>query len=121
MTLLSKALKFRGLCAELTPTETTLFINTVIDTNGAVIFNALFHLILSSCTYKDIDADRLNDIVSNIIQSRKEKANPDAVVTKNINGLPPALIGHTASYLPQSDYIHLSTCTRSLFIGCNAP
>eukprot|EP01083_Nonionella_stella_P315231 1138163_1 len=121
MAQVSKALKFRALCAQLTPTETKSFINSVIDVNGTVLFSALFHLIRSSCTYKDIDADCLNHMLSDIILSRKKKPKPDAIVTKNINSLPPALIGHTASFLPQSDYIKLSTCARSLFIGCNTP
>eukprot|EP01083_Nonionella_stella_P156236 505686_1 len=121
MSLLSKSLKFRTLCAQLTPFETKLFINSVVDVNGTVLFSALFHLISSSCTYKDIDADSLNHMVSNIILSRKTKQKQNAMVTKTIDGLPPALIGHTASFLPQSDYIKLSTCTRSLFIGCNTP
>eukprot|EP01084_Bolivina_argentea_P117659 208913_1 len=82
-------------------------------------FSALFHLIQSSCTYKDIDADRLNRMLSDLILSRKK--NQDTILTKNIDGLPPPLVGHTASFLPQLDYIALSTCTRSLFIGCNTP
>eukprot|EP01083_Nonionella_stella_P145906 458196_1 len=122
MAQVSKALKFRALCAQLTPTETKSFINSVIDVNGTVLFSALFHLILSSCTYKDFDADDLNRMVSNIILSRKKKQKQDATVAcPKIDGLPPALIGHTASFLPQSDYIKLSTCARSLFIGCNTP
>eukprot|EP01083_Nonionella_stella_P054227 143204_1 len=119
MALLCKALKFRALYEQLTPTENKLFINNVMDANGTVISAALFHLILSSYKYKDIDADRLNNMVSDIIQLRKEKQ--EKIVTKDINGLPSALIGHTASFLPQSDYINLSACTRSLFIGCNTP
>eukprot|EP01083_Nonionella_stella_P315230 1138162_1 len=121
MAQVSKALKFRTLCAQLTPTETKLFISNVMFVNGTVLFSALFHLILSSCTYKDIDADCLNHMVSNIILCRKKKQKTTAILTRTINGLPPALIGHTASFLPQSDYIKLSTCTRSLFIGCNTP
>eukprot|EP01083_Nonionella_stella_P236439 830429_1 len=119
MALLLKSLKFRTLCAQLTPFETKLFINSVIDANGTVLFSALFHLIQSSCTYKDIDADRLNRMLSDLILSRKK--NQDTILTKNIDGLPPPLVGHTASFLPQLDYIALSTCTRSLFIGCNTP
>eukprot|EP01083_Nonionella_stella_P059514 155719_1 len=123
MAQVSKALKFRALCAQLTPTETKSFINSVIDVNGTVLFSALFHLILSSCTYKDFDADDLNRMVSNIILSRKKTPKQNATVAcpKTINDLPPALVGHTASFLPQSDYIKLSTCARSLFIGCNTP
>eukprot|EP01083_Nonionella_stella_P184935 673028_1 len=99
MAQVSKALKFRALCAQLTPTETKLLINNVLDVNGTVLFSALFHLILSSCTYKDFDADDLNHMVSNIILSRKKKQKQDATVAcPKIDGLPPALIGHTASF-----------------------
>ena len=38
-----------------------------------------------------------------------------------MDDLPPPLIGHIACNLSQTDYINLSKCNRSTYVGCNTP
>eukprot|EP01083_Nonionella_stella_P126711 383616_1 len=41
--------------------------------------------------------------------------------TNRKHQLPRALIGYTASFLPQMDYVKFAMSNRSIYLGCNSP
>eukprot|EP01083_Nonionella_stella_P007928 22825_1 len=114
-----EAIRFRHLAAQLTPIETKQFICKLFNLNGNIFMSALFHYITQLQPNCRNDIHTIKDLISNIILSRKKT--PKAISNINLNELPSPLIGATASFLNQDEYVHLSACSRSLFIGCNRP
>eukprot|EP01083_Nonionella_stella_P051507 136771_1 len=119
MSITVDAIRFRHLAAQLTAPETTQFICKLSTLNSNILSTALFHYITQLPSNREDDVDTITDLISNIILSRKKT--PEAIPIIQLNELPYALIAATASFLDQRDYSHLSECSRSLFIGCNAP
>eukprot|EP01083_Nonionella_stella_P150753 480760_1 len=116
---LTKAIEFRYLIMQLTHEERVGFLSKLAQTHMDIILTTLFtHLVQ---TNQINEATHFNESLSNIINSRKEK--PKAVPINNIqiHQLPRALIGHTASFLKQCDYITFSLSNRSIYLGCNSP
>eukprot|EP01083_Nonionella_stella_P176341 616687_1 len=104
---------------QLTHEERVGFLSKLAQTHMDIILTTLFtHLVQ---TNQINEATHFNESLSNIINSRKET--PKAVPTNNIqiHQLPRALIGHTASFLKQCDYITFSLSNRSIYLGCNSP
>merc|ERR1712228_191758 len=50
-----------------------------------------------------------------------KKPSIDSKANLKLDCIPRQLIGATASFLQQKDYIHLSKTNRSVFLGCNTP
>eukprot|EP01084_Bolivina_argentea_P120805 214169_1 len=71
----------------------------------------------------------VNNIVSNIIQSRETNklyySNENTTHTESralkINNLPNVLIRECASYLEVIDYLHFSQCDGLIYVSCNSP
>eukprot|EP01084_Bolivina_argentea_P127162 224950_1 len=118
---LNKAIKFRYLSAQLTVTEHRHFIHKLLDYNTNIINSALFYQILNQSINNSTQSDHINTLVSNIILSRKKKSKPHTTQTIKLDLIPKSLIGVTASFLEQSDYINFSKSNRIIFIGCNSP
>eukprot|EP01084_Bolivina_argentea_P130647 230625_1 len=117
---LKTAINFRFLINQLTQTETHQFINELLDPN--IIITALFNHILEESTHKQFNGDHINDIISNIILSRKKKPKPTIPIqTIQLNQLPKRLIGVISSFITQKDYIHFSQNNRWIYLGCNTP
>eukprot|EP01083_Nonionella_stella_P079254 217289_1 len=80
---LCKAVQFRLLAAQLTTPEQAQFLSELQDLNTNIITSALFHYIThTSCTHHAhiTDAKEMNDIMSNIILSRKKEQKQNVVV-----------------------------------------
>eukprot|EP01084_Bolivina_argentea_P282810 484191_1 len=116
---LTKAVKFRSLTTQLNKNETRQFMHYLSDNHFKLIEKALFDQILN--VFSINEAENINQLISNIIQSRKEKPKPIQPQNIKLDNLPKSLIGVTASFLTQYDYINFSKCNRSIFIGCNSP
>eukprot|EP01083_Nonionella_stella_P181094 647592_1 len=120
-----EGIRFQHLAAQLTSIETKQFIYKLFDLNINIFISALFHYITQSPPDCLNDIHTITNLISNIILSRKKtRKAPKPISTPSsikFNELPSPLIGATASFLCQHDYIHLSQCCRSMFIGCNAP
>eukprot|EP01083_Nonionella_stella_P150955 481703_1 len=116
---LAKAIQFRLLISQLTNEECTQFLSTV---NTDTIVTALFqHFAQSNQPELPDELNHFNNSLSDIIQSRAEK--PKLLSTRNIklHQFPGAIIGHTASFLMQSEYVRFTTTNRSIYLGCNLP
>eukprot|EP01083_Nonionella_stella_P100110 281965_1 len=120
-----EGIRFQHLAAQLTSIETKQFIYKLFDLDINIFISALFHYITQSPPDCINDIHTITNLISNIILSRKKtRKAPKPISTPSsikFNELPSPLIGATASFLCQHDYIHLSQCCRSMFIGCNAP
>eukprot|EP01083_Nonionella_stella_P175939 614247_1 len=84
-----------------------------------IIFTSLFtHIVKTNQIH---EANHFNESLSDIINSRKEK--PKAIPTNNIqlHQMPRALIGYTASFLKQRDYVKFAMSNRTIYLGCNSP
>eukprot|EP01083_Nonionella_stella_P150956 481704_1 len=112
---LTKAIQFRLLMTQLTDEECTQFFSTVKDKIVTVLFQ---HFAESN---QSDEVNHFNNSLSDIIQSRAEK--PKLLSTRNIklHQFPGAIIGHTASFLMQSEYVRFTTTNRSIYLGCNLP
>eukprot|EP01083_Nonionella_stella_P187309 687939_1 len=121
LTKLTKAIQFRHLLSQLTDEERISFLSVMLNDHVDVIISGLFfHFIQSN------DSEVLNDVnnsVSNIIQQRKEKPKLECATNIKLDQFPRDIIGYTASFLNQWDYIHFSVSmrNRSIYLGCNTP
>eukprot|EP01083_Nonionella_stella_P079255 217292_1 len=77
---LCKAVQFRLLAAQLTAPEQTQFLSELQDLNTNIITSALFHYIMHPSPNNQSDADEMNNIMSNIILSRKKEQKQNVVV-----------------------------------------
>eukprot|EP01084_Bolivina_argentea_P113024 201527_1 len=98
---LCKAVQFRLLAAQLTAPEQTQFLSELQDLNTNIITSALFHYIMhTSCTHHAhiTDAEEMNDIMSNIILSRKVEQKLNVAVLEDspiikLDCIPRRLVG----------------------------
>eukprot|EP01083_Nonionella_stella_P259055 884811_1 len=118
-TSLTKAIHFRKLVTQLTHQERIQFVSKLVDSHLDMILKCLFQH-FSKPSQIDQVAD-FNQSLLNIIQSRTEK--PKQLCTNNIqlHQLPRSIIGYTASFLDQSNFITFSLSARSIYLGCNLP
>eukprot|EP01083_Nonionella_stella_P115796 343665_1 len=117
---LAKVIEFRHLITQLTSEERVAFLSKLVDSHMDIyIWSGLFHYFAQSNQLDEVN--RFNRSLSDIIQSRKEK--PKTISTRNIklHQLPRAIVGYTASFLDQWDYIDFSMSNRSIYLGCNSP
>eukprot|EP01083_Nonionella_stella_P046673 124959_1 len=116
---LVKAIHFRKLVTQLTHQERIQFVSKLVDSHLDMILKCLFQH-FSKPSQIDQVAD-FNQSLLNIIQSRTEK--PKQLCTNNIqlHQLPRSIIGYTASFLSQSNFITFSLSARSIYLGCNLP
>eukprot|EP01083_Nonionella_stella_P301686 1036354_1 len=116
---LTKAVHFRELITQLTNEERVGFLSQLIDSHVNMILTCLFqHL---SKPNQMAHVDDFNQSILDIIQARKDK--PKQLCSRDIqfDQFPRAIIGYTASFLDQSDYVKLSVSNRSIYLGCNLP
>eukprot|EP01084_Bolivina_argentea_P220145 373149_1 len=120
-TMLSNAIKFRSLSHQLTKQEFKEFLNKMIDHNKTnLITTSFFNYFIKNNNCND-DLSDINSILSNIIQSRKQKPKLHSKTNMKLNQLPQSVIGYVGSFLDQIDYFDYEKTNRSIFIGCNSP
>eukprot|EP01083_Nonionella_stella_P051914 137897_1 len=116
---LIKAVHFRELIAQLTNEERVGFLSQLIDSHVNMILTCLFqHL---SKPNQMAHVDDFNQSILDIIQARKDKPKPWCTRDIKFDRFPRAIIGYTASFLHQSDYVKFSVSNRSIYLGCNLP
>eukprot|EP01084_Bolivina_argentea_P194917 334508_1 len=118
---LTQAVRFRWLETQLTIKECHQFMNKLLDQNRDMIMKALFNQILKETNEEQCNGNKINNIISKIIQSRKKKPKPIGIQNIKLNQLPKGLIGVIASFLNQYDYFHFSFTNRFIYLGCNSP
>ena len=128
-------IKFTMLFDTLSETEKHLFNTNFIKCCGinfikTVLFTHFSTKILSKKAYEQNDLKSINNIVSEIIHSRKpfvandvdtenEDVNkPDSI---SLDDLAAPLISNIASFLPCQDYTHTQKVNRRIYIGTNTP
>eukprot|EP01083_Nonionella_stella_P293463 998024_1 len=116
---LTKAIHFRHLIKQLTTEECTQFLSTIFSSHVDLIMTSLFHHLAKSNQINEVN--HFNESLSDIIQSRKDKPKLQCMRNRELHQFPSALIGHTASFLMKSDYVHFSMANRSIYLGCNLP
>eukprot|EP01083_Nonionella_stella_P046675 124967_1 len=118
-TSLTKAIHFRKLVTQLTHQERVQFLSKLLDSHIDIIMAGLFQH-FSKPSQIDQVTD-FNKSLLDIIQSRTEK--PKQLCTNHIqlHQFPRAIVGYTASFLGQNDYIQFSLSNRSVYLGCNLP
>eukprot|EP01083_Nonionella_stella_P166687 558027_1 len=116
---LNKAIQFRHLITQLTHQERIQFLSKLVGSHLDIILTSLFRYLLKSNQLDEVN--EFNKELSDIIQSRKDK--PAPLCTRNIklDEFPRAIIGYSASFLDQLDYINFSLSNRSTYLGCNSP
>ena len=114
---LTKGVQFRSLAAQLTPPETTSFIEDVADSNPPqMIIDALFSYFMHGLPIKDngADYDQCTESISSIIQLRKSQ--PEDPLPIKFDALPMCVIGNCGSYLDYKSYGRLSTLNDELMM-----
>eukprot|EP01084_Bolivina_argentea_P101780 182412_1 len=120
MSSLTKAIKSVHLAQQLKSAEFDQFLSKLATKCGRdFILSALFTYITSS-KFAYNQTENIIEIISDIMQSRKDNKLAQ-LHNITINNLNCNIIGKISSYLNQKDYIHFSTTTRSIFVGCNSP
>eukprot|EP01084_Bolivina_argentea_P268495 456059_1 len=120
MSILVKAVRFRSLSDQLTDKEYTTFITQVIKSHGRQLLNRyIFQQFIPTNTSNISELDNLINIISNIIQSRKQKK--QLLSPTNIDQFPAAIIGFIASYLNQNEYTSFESTNRYVYVSCNSP
>eukprot|EP01084_Bolivina_argentea_P069765 126867_1 len=121
-TMLPNAIKFRSLSDQLIQQEFKQLLNKMVDSNRKhLITTSLFNYFTKHNNDNSDDLNDINSMLSNIIQSRKQKPKPPSKTNLKLNQLPHSIIGHTASFLDQCEYFKFEKTNRSIFIGCNLP
>eukprot|EP01083_Nonionella_stella_P064102 166793_1 len=117
---LTKVIRFRHLMSQLTHEERVRFLSKLLDSHDHlhILLESLFRFMNLMSTN---DVDSFTKSLSDIIQSRTEK--PIAISSTNIqlHQFPRAIIGHTASFLEQREYVAFNLSNRSIYLGCNLP
>ena len=120
---LAPAVEFRWLAAQLTDTETKLFITNFAACNPQLIIQALATLFINQSKEQNTADpmipinDQCNKTISTIIQSR-DSDDADIKLFK-LDSMPRRLIGHCASFLDQNSYGNVSLCNRAVYLGCS--
>ena len=120
---LATAIKFRHLASQLNQDETAQFVAILSRQRESMILKALFMFFVQS-TNGETENHNANNIISKIIRSRKKTVKTqsiDQASNLKLDRIPRQLIGATATFLKQTDYINLSNTNRSVYLGCNAP
>eukprot|EP01083_Nonionella_stella_P159865 521968_1 len=112
---LVKAIQFRHLVTQLTKEERV----GLLDSHTDIVLTSLFYYFIQTDHTNQVNI--LNESVSTIIQSRKDKPKATPVRDIKLHQLPKAIIGFTASFLDQYDYIACSMSNRSIYLGCHSP
>eukprot|EP01083_Nonionella_stella_P204358 745040_1 len=115
---LIKVIHFRHLMSQLTHEERVGFLSELILMDSQILLEALFRF-MKSMSINDIDS--FTKSLSDIIQSRKEKPNAISKTNIKLHQFPRAIIGHTASFLQQREYVAFNLSNRSIYLGCNSP
>eukprot|EP01083_Nonionella_stella_P090396 252552_1 len=116
---LNQAIEFQHLISQLTDLERIQFLSTLIHSHVDTVLSSLFqHLVNPNQINK---VNEFNQSISAIIQSRKEKPKPLCMRNIKLQQFPRAIIGYTASFLNQYDYVDFSLSNRSVYLGCNSP
>eukprot|EP01083_Nonionella_stella_P285395 971394_1 len=118
---LTKAIKFQHLISQLTHEECVGFLSKLVDSHMNIIVRSLFHHFVKANQNQINQLNSFNESLSNIIQSRKEKPKTISPRNMKLSQLPRAIIGHTASFLDQWDYLDFSMSNRCIYLGCNSP
>eukprot|EP01084_Bolivina_argentea_P023546 43932_1 len=118
-TLLPDTIQFRHLIDQLTKQEYTQFLNKLVVENKAnLITSSLFHYFTQTTHTKakqdSKDLEDVNSILTNIIQSRKNKQKSQSIVNIKLDELPKAIIGYIASNLEQNDYFRFQKTNRQI-------
>eukprot|EP01083_Nonionella_stella_P096467 271208_1 len=116
---LGKAIQFRHLITQLTHQERIGFLSRLVGSHVDMILTCLFQHLSKSNQTDEVNV--FNKQLSDIIQSRKDKPAPLCMQNIKLDQFPRAIIGYTASFLDQDDYIHFSISNRSTYLGCNSP
>ena len=119
---LAPAIEFRWLAAQLTETETKIFITDFTASNPELMTQALGALLINHAKHQtttDALNVQCNKTISTIIQSRD--SNDADVQAVKLDSMPRRLIAHCASFLDQKTYGILSICSRAVYLGCNTP
>ena len=120
---LAQAIRVRHLFGRLDQAEANTFITTLWRDHREIIISSLFSHIRQPSN--DTAAQAVNQSIAAIIEARKSnddaKSESETQQPISLAQLPHALIGETASFLPQTDFAHLSRGSRFLFISCHSP
>ena len=112
---MEKLINFRSLCDQLTETEYVFFLEQIIaipDVKKA-INQAIFALFKQSPN----KIQPFTNLISHIIQGRKNKKNKTPSKTTRFGQLPSPLISECASYLKMREYLNLSKCNRRTYVS----
>ena len=122
---LPNLIAFKELAAQLSPGEAHQFITHLSMQHSDLLISALFTHLTSihtvPSTHPTFTIGKINNMITGILESRKEKdlfKEPSAL---RLDSLPRSLIGVTASFLEQRDYARFSHCNRLIYLGCNLP
>ena len=116
------AIEFRSLAAQLTETETKIFITDFTASNPQLMTQALGALLINNAKHQnptDTINVQCNKTISTIIQSRD--SDDDDFQAVQLDSMPRRIIGHCACFLDQKSYGILSICNRAVYLGCNTP
>eukprot|EP01083_Nonionella_stella_P166689 558032_1 len=116
---MNEAIQFRHLITQLTHQERIGFLSKLVGSHIDMILTCLFKHLSKSNQTDEVNV--FNKQLSDIIQSRKDKPAPLCMQNIKLDQFPRAIIGYTASFLDQDDYIHFSISNRSTYLGCNSP
>eukprot|EP01083_Nonionella_stella_P154946 499871_1 len=116
---LNKAIQFQHLFSQLTHKERTQFLSQLIGSHLAIILTSLFRHLSNPNQINEVT--EFNELLSDIIQSRKKKPSPICTTNIKLDHFPKAIIGYMASFLPQMSYNRFNLCNRSIYLGCNSP
>ena len=124
MNALYETMKFSLLIDKLSDTEFNEFTALFVKQCGR---KALMTPFISQTFINKCNTNHSNDhckkkamkIVQTIIRSSSNDIEP--MQESTIQTLPKTIIGEISSYLPQKDYVSLSTTSKLIYIGCNDP
>eukprot|EP01083_Nonionella_stella_P059641 156029_1 len=116
---LIKAIHFRHLSSQLTDQERLQFLSQLVHSHTDIIFTSLFHHLSKPNQINEVTD--INNRLSDIIESRKDKPKPLCTKLIQLHQFPEAIIGYVASFLQQKIYIHFSMTNRFIYLACNSP
>eukprot|EP01084_Bolivina_argentea_P073819 133934_1 len=127
MSSLQPRISFRLAVDKLNDKEFSIFQNQWVSLlNREIISSIIFQDAIKYCrsNSKEYNLTTIMNIITDIMNQRKKSKNNNNSTQQTqlkLNKLPNVLIGETALFLPEKDYINFEVSCRQIYVSCNNP
>eukprot|EP01084_Bolivina_argentea_P133601 235796_1 len=124
MSAIQPLISFRLAIDKLNEKEFNIFQNKWVSLLNRDIISSIIFQHIEYCDFKEYKLTNIMNIITDIMNQRKKSKNNNNNIEQKplkLTELPNVLIGETASFLPEKDYVNFEISCRQTYISCNNP